>query len=321
MNASAIDPGRVLGYKFEESSFDYSIRDVILYALGIGAAALDQTNPAELAFVYEGESGRNLQVLPTFGVLFPSSLVSELLKVPGLQFDPKLLLHGEQYLEVLRPLSSEGQIKNTSSVTGLHDKGKAAMIEVETRSCDAQTGQLVCINRSTCVLRGAGGFSSHTTSPSTSGRDSSTSAKPARSSAASKSGRKPDLSRTPDFVHEERTAPDQALVYRLSGDHNPLHADPAFAKAAGFPRPILHGLCSLGFAVRAVLKKCCGDDVSLFKSVQARFLLHVFPGETLVTEIWQTPGSTSLTFRTSVKERQKPVLSGTIRLNLAHSRI
>ncbi|MCO5583412.1 hypothetical protein L7F22_037323 [Adiantum nelumboides] len=161
--------------------------------------------------------------------------------------------------------------------------------------------------RSTVFLRGAGGFSK------------------SNSKLFSYDERSPSLrplvklpvlpSKTAAVtIHEERTQPNQALLYRLSGDYNPLHSDPEVAKIAGFPRPILHGLCTLGFAVRAVVKHFCSGDPDLVQSIQGRFMLHVFPGETLVTRMWREDNIERINFICNVKERSRPVLSGVVSL-------
>jgi peroxisomal enoyl-CoA hydratase 2 len=169
--------------------------------------------------------------------------------------------------------------------------------------------------RITVFLRGAGGFSTSSPPFSYSERKSQLNLTPLS---------KPSVlaqELPPDIVVEEQTHPSQALLYRLSGDYNPLHSDPSYAKAAGFPRPILHGLCTFGYATRAIIQFCCGGEPTLIQSVQGRFLLHVFPGETLVTEIWQNKKESVATFKLKVKERGKVVLSGTVRLHPSGSRL
>ncbi|CAI5944145.1 unnamed protein product [Closterium sp. NIES-64] len=274
---------------------------------------------------------------------------------PSPSFDPALLLHGEQYLCLFRPLptsakaggessahiSAEGQgqaaivdvespdpstapcVVNRARISALKDKGRAAIVDVETVSFDRESGARLAVNRaaiveaeavsfdresgarlavnrSSIVLRGAGGFSSKLAStPATTPRPSAPTTStnpsqpqqqpqqppPARGSASV--ARQPSVRPAPHASAEERIPPNQALLYRLCGDLNPLHSDPEFAATAGYPRPILHGLCTLGFATRAILRTCCRGDPSLFHSVQVRFTGHVFPGETLITRTWQ----------------------------------
>ncbi|KAK7828377.1 enoyl-coa hydratase 2 [Quercus suber] len=168
------------------------------------------------------------------------------------------------------------ELHNKVSLAGLHDKGKAAIIEFETKSYEKESGELLCMNRTTVFLRGAGGFSKS--------------------------------SQPYSYSNYQTDKASAALLYRLSGDYNPLHSDPMVAKIAGFSRPILHGLCALGFAVRAIIKCICKGDPNLIKSITGRFLLHVYPGETLVTEMWLD--DLRVVYQAKVKERNQTVLSG-----------
>ncbi|KAF3771951.1 Enoyl-CoA hydratase 2, partial [Nymphaea thermarum] len=178
---------------------------------------------------------------------------------------------------------------------------KAAVIEIETTSYDKESGEALCKNRSTLYLRGAGGFSK-------------SSSMYTYSRSAAKLNFSTRFPETPPFaIHEESTQSSQALLYRLSGDYNPLHSDPVVANIAGFSRPILHGLCTLGFAIRAVIKCCCHGEPNMVKSLMGRFLLHVYPGETLITEMWLE--QERVVYRTMVKERSQAVLSGFVVLN------
>ncbi|XP_071922772.1 enoyl-CoA hydratase 2, peroxisomal isoform X3 [Coffea arabica] len=197
------------------------------------------------------------------------------------------------------------QIQNVASISGLHDKGKATVLEIEILSYERESGELICMNRMAVFLRGLGGFSN-------SAQPYSYSKHPVNQTSSTR------LPKSPPFaVFEECTQPSQALLYRLSGDYNPLHSDPRIAEIAGFSRPILHGLCTLGFAVRAVIKCICGGDQNRIKSISARFLLHVYPGETLITEMW-LDGQRVL-YQVKVKERSRAVLSGFVDLNLLNS--
>ncbi|XP_026397121.1 enoyl-CoA hydratase 2, peroxisomal-like isoform X2 [Papaver somniferum] len=188
------------------------------------------------------------------------------------------------------------KIQNKSVVAGLHDKGKAAVIEVDTTSYDRESGKALCLNRLTVYLRGAGGFSK-SSPPYSCSKYPSDQIKPVKF---------PNCQ--PFTVSEECTQKSQALLYRLSGDYNPLHSDPMVAEVAGFSRPILHGLCTLGFAVRAIIKCVCNGEPTRVKSILGRFLLHVYPGETLITEMWVE--DSRVLYKTKVKERNKTVLSG-----------
>jgi peroxisomal enoyl-CoA hydratase 2 len=298
LTAPHIEPKLVLSHKFPEATFSYDERDVAMYALGVGACGGDAVDEKELKFVYDINGQQFIKVLPTFAALFPfkTSTGTGLDDVPGLEFDPRLLLHGQQYMEIYRPFPSNSCVENKVVIAGLHDKGKATIIELETTSYIKESGEVLCMNRSTIYLRGAGGFSnssppySYTNYP----------ANQVSRVSIPKSG--------PAVVHEDPTQQSQALLYRLSGDYNPLHSDPMIAQVAGFSRPILHGLCTLGYAVRAIIKSICNGDETAVKNIFGRFLLHVYPGETLVTEMW--PEGTKVIFQTKVKERSRSVLSG-----------
>ncbi|KAK4767742.1 hypothetical protein SAY87_002883 [Trapa incisa] len=295
------DPGQVLSHKFPEATYTYTARDVALYALGIGACAGDAVDADELKYVHHENGLEFIQVLPTFAALFSLRSVPKGLNIPGLRFDHKLLLHGQQYIELYKPLPSSATLRSKVGIVGLHDKGKAAILDTEIRSFDEASGEPICMNRVTSFLRGAGGFSKS-------------------SQPYSYSGYPPSLVstvRTPEdqlfSVFEDCTLPSQALRYRLSGDYNPLHSDPMVAKVAGFSRPILHGLCTLGFAVRAIIKSLCRGDTSMIKNIFGRFLLHVYPGETLITEMWNQ--GTRIIYQTKVKERNQAALSGYVDLH------
>ncbi|PKQ28336.1 MAG: 3-alpha,7-alpha,12-alpha-trihydroxy-5-beta-cholest-24-enoyl-CoA hydratase [Candidatus Anoxymicrobium japonicum] len=255
-----IDVEKASGAELPALTFDYDHKTVILYALGVGAGAGD----GDLKFCYENPPG--LSVLPTFGVVPPFPALMSVFGVEGLEINPMMILHGEQYLEIRKqPASAGGKLTTRSRVARIYDKVKMALIELEAETVD-ETGDVVYFNRFGVLVRGEGGFGGER--------------------APGIGNIPPD--RAPDKVLEMKTSPDQALLYRLSGDPNPLHADPNFAAMAGFDRPILHGLCTVGFACRAVLKAYCDNEPERFKSVQVRFSKPVFPGETIVTEMWDT---------------------------------
>ncbi|XWS20882.1 hypothetical protein CRYUN_Cryun30bG0007100 [Craigia yunnanensis] len=300
-DSSACNPQLLLSHKFPETTYTYTETDVAVYALGVGACGRNAVDTDELKYVYHENGQQFIKVLPTFSALFTLKSMPQDMDLPGLTFDPRLLLHGQQYIEVYKPLPSNATIQNKVSLAGLHDKGKATVLEIETRSYEKESGELLSMNRMSAFLRGAGGFSdpSHPFTYSN---------YPANQASAM---RIPESQ--PFAVFEDCSQPSQALLYRLSGDYNPLHSDPMVAKVAGFSRPILHGLCTLGFAVRAIIKCICRGDPDMIKNISGRFLLHVYPGETLVTEMWLE--SMRVMYQVKVKERNRAVLSGYVHLH------
>src|SRR5690242_3593214 len=283
-----IDVDAALGHTYPEATWSYDERDVSLYALGVGAAR-NPLDDKDLALVYE-MSGKGMKVLPSFGVLPAINMVFAQAKqgitAPGLNFGLDRILHGEQYTELKRPLPTHGKLTTKATVKQIYDKGKGAVVVTEFKSYD-EHGDEIIRNELTTFVRGAGGW----------GGDRGPSAE---------INVPPE--RAPDKVVEDKTSDNQALLYRLSGDWNPLHADPGFAKAFGFERPILHGLCSFGFATRAVSSAFAPDgDPRFIKSVKARFASTVLPGETLVTEMWKE--GNRVLFRTKIKERGEVCIS------------
>ena len=280
-----VQPDKVVGFQFQPMAFSYTEKDVAFYALSIGAAA-NPLDDSELSFVYENHA--NFQAIPTFGIIFPFPVLEQLMSVEGITFNPMMLLHGEQYLEIKKPIPTSGTLVSTAKISGLYDKGKGVTVVIDATSKDKQTGEDVVFNQFTVFIRGVGGYNGDR-------------------------GPTPlDLSppkRKPDVVVTEKTTDNQALFYRLaSGDLNPLHADPAMAAMGRFPKPILHGMCTYGFAGRAILKHYCNNDSSLFKSIQARLSMHVFPGETIQTELWKVADD-KIIFQCKVLEREGVVIS------------
>jgi 3-hydroxyacyl-CoA dehydrogenase/3a,7a,12a-trihydroxy-5b-cholest-24-enoyl-CoA hydratase len=273
-----------VGHEFQSAALTYQERDVALYALAVGAAA-NPLDTSELQYVYElNQDG--FRALPTFAVTYPLQALEQIGSIPGLKLNLMEVLHGEHHLELKRPLPTSGTINNQAHISAIYDKGSGALLIIEINSYDAQ-GQHLALNRAGLFVRGRGSFGGDRGPAAPSGP-------PARPA---------------DAVVIQATTPDQALLYRLaSGDRNPLHADGRFAALLGFERPILHGLCTYGFAGRAVLETFAENDPARLKSISARFSQHVFPGETLSTELWHT-GDDQVQFQTSVLEREALVLT------------
>jgi acyl dehydratase len=277
-----IDPAVALGARLPALTSSWDADTVILYHLGIGAGLGRPTDPAELAYTYE----RNLKVLPSFAVIPPfAALVSAVMgQLPGVDINPALVLHGEQDLELHRPLPTDATVEHRPRVASLYDKGKAALVTLEVPS-GAPGGEPWFTNRFTIFARGEGGFGGEQAPPPGNERPS----------------------RDADAVVESPTMSHQALIYRLSGDKNPLHADPQFAQLAGFDTPILHGLCTYGIVCKAVVDTLLDGDVSAVSRYKVRFAGIVFPGETVVTSMWREDDRIVLSATT--KERGQPVLA------------
>ena len=269
-----IDYAKLKSWRLPDIEHRYDVRDTILYALGLGYGS-DPLDEDELRFVYE----ENIRVLPTMAVVlgYPGFW----LKNEDTGVDWKKVLHGEQGLIIHKPLTAAGTVVGRTRVTNIIDKGagKGALLFSERDVIDRASGDLLCILTSTSVLRdgGFGGPTGPAPEPH------------------------PLPQRSPDSVVDLPTLPQAALIYRLSGDYNPLHADPAFANAAGFARPILHGLGTFGVSGHALLKTMCGYDPARLVSFTCRFSAPVFPGETIRTEMWRDGDIVS--FRARVVER------------------
>lgn len=266
----------------------HSEHDVALYALGVGAAA-DPLDKTELPLVYE-LSNDGFRVLPTYAVMPAMNAMLAMAKegrppLPGLNYGFDRVLHGEQYTEVKYPFPTKGRLKHSFRFKHAYDKAPHAVVALGVTTTD-ESGEEIAYNEITTFVRGAGGWGGER------GPSGESNVAPPRE---------------PDAVVEEKTDLNQALLYRLSGDWNPLHADPAFAKAFGFDRPILHGLCTYGHVARHVIKSFCGGDPRKFKSIKVRFADSVFPGETLVTRMWKESDH-RIVFETRIKERDKLVI-------------
>lgn len=269
------------------TKFHYSPRDLILYALGVGSTV---TNPSDLRFLYEGHA--DFSALPTFLVLHGVSAIMESSVAHGAFGDRDVnlskILHGEQYLELLAPISTEGTLEVHCKVVDVLDKGSGTLVLVEVDTF-SDRGEKVAHALVTIFAVGVKGITDKRTSP--------------LNIPAVEPPNRP-----PDSTVEQRTSPDQAALYRLSGDHNPLHIDPDAAAFGGFDRPILHGLCFLGFSARHVLQQYADNDPTKFKAIKVRFTKPVIPGQTLQTDMWQQ--GNRIHFQTKVKETGIVVISG-----------
>jgi len=275
----ALNPARLMAHDIPEVRQRITARDCVLYALSIGLSQ-DPLDDRQLDYV---DADRALKVVPSMAVVLghPGFWLGD----PKFGVDAVRLVHGEQAITLHGPLPVDGEITAKTHVTGLVDKGagKGALLFTEKHVRDAATGALIASTRATVFLRGDGGFggASSTTPPAN-----------------------PMPASPPDITVTLATRPEQALLYRLNGDDNPLHSDPAVALAAGFPRPILHGLCTAGVVTHALLQALCDYDAARLKGWQLRFSAPVYPGETILTDIWRD-GS----FRARVAERDVVVIN------------
>lgn len=281
----AIDVKAVLGREFEETKYDWNHKDQILYALGLGVGVgVPATDPKVLRYTYEN----GLKVIPTFGVCPTFSCLMDVLNVPGFDINPMMILHGEQYLEILcDEIPTAAKTVNSARVTGIYDKGKGALVTIEALTKD-EGGTPLFRNIFSIFVRGEGGFGGESGPPA---------------------GNEPP-NRDPDASVSYPTMTHQAIIYRLSGDYNPLHIDPEFSALGGFDRPILHGLCTFGNVGRAVVEAMCDNDPTRFRSIKARFAAPVFPGETIVTDMWKE-SDTDIIVTARVAERDVTVVKNT----------
>jgi acyl dehydratase len=275
----AINYDQLMQIKSDGFEAHYTDRDVMLYALGVGFGR-DPLHAKELKYVYEND----LQTVPTFATVIGWNQPT----LSGSGINYLMAVHAEQRLTLHKPLPPEADVVCDARVSGAFDKGlaKGALILVDKTMREKNTGELLCTLSATVYARGDGGFGGP--------RDGAPS---------------PHMipEREPDLTVECDTRVDQALLYALSGDRNPLHRDPNVAKLAGYDRPILHGLCTYGTACRAIISGVCDYDAKKIASFDARFSAPVFPGETIVTQIWKDGSLVS--FRSKVKERDLVVLN------------
>ncbi|MBO9648156.1 MAG: MaoC family dehydratase N-terminal domain-containing protein [Variovorax sp.] len=281
------NPHALLSRRFAPIEHIYTLRDSQLYALGIGLGA-EPLDEKQLSYLYEGVEGQSLRAVPTMAnvLAYPGFWARE----PDTGIDWRKLVHAEQEIVLHKPLPASGCVVGHNRITALWDKGpgKGALMQQQREVRGGTSGALLATVTQLTLLRGNGGF----------GAGGSEGAPPAPHAL-------PD--RAPDRVHDARSLPQAALIYRLSGDLNPLHADPTVARAAGFERPILHGMATMGFAAHAVLAAVLDYDAARFAGMRVRFTAPALPGDTLRTEMWLDGNVVSL--RTTALERGAVVLN------------
>ncbi len=249
-----IDPSAI-GQEGGPVNRKWTSKDALLYAVGVGAGT------EELPFTTENTQETPQRVLPTFAVIIGGG-GAPFDKIGS--FNPAMLVHGEEGIELLGEIPPEGEIESVGRVSAIWDKGKGAVVEMTSESTLVATGEPLLRTRMSAFIRGEGDFGGE------------------RGPSASLE----IPSRKPDHEVHYSTSGDQALLYRLSGDRNPLHSDPSFAQMGGFEKPILHGLCTYGFTGRALLHSLCDGDPARFKSMDGRFSKPVYPGDTLGVSMW-----------------------------------
>jgi len=278
-----IDAATAVSAEPRTTALAWGHKDIQLYHLGIGAG-IPATDPDELRYTLENQ----LHVLPSFATVAGGRMaLAGGLNGPGIDVDLAAVLHGGQTVELHRPIPVAGDATQTSRVAAVYDKGKAAVIVLRTEAADADGPLWTCDSR--IFVRGEGGFGGE----------------------RGPSERLETPAREPDRTVERAIREDQALLYRLSGDWNPLHADPGFAKVAGFEKPILHGLCSYGMVLKAVVDTELGGDVARARSYTTRFAGVVYPGETLRVRMWRDEGRVQVT-ASAVERDDAPVLGDTV---------
>lgn len=274
---------QAIGKELATITYTFDERDTALYAIGVGAPH-DWLDKDELKFVYERHP--DFCALPTMPVIYSSESIHDIVQgnIAGIQFNPMMLVHGEQSLTIHDTLPIAGTIHCVPRIRSIYDKGSGMLITTEV-DCQDSGGETIAVTSSSMFIRGLGGYGGER--------------------GSSEKITLPE--REPDAVHQETTLNRQAIIYRLSGDINPLHIDPDMAAVGNFDTPILHGLATYGFAARAVLKHFAGNDPSQVTGMTARFSREVYPGETLVTQMWQT--GEGILFQTLAQERGEVVLS------------
>ncbi|KAF8929956.1 HotDog domain-containing protein [Dissophora ornata] len=291
-----VDVSKAVGFKQRPQRVIYTSRDLMLYALSIGV------KQDELQYLYENVP--NFAAFPTYPLVLPlkkdthgvSVYGGDDEAVPGIPpFDPNRLVHGDQSLEVHRPLPLGGEFELHTTVTGVYDKGKGMVIERTTKMVDPKDpSRPYSSMKGSAFVRGAGGWGGP--------------------KGPKQDAYEPPKDKQPDAVHEDKTNDDLAILYRLSGDYNPLHIDPKIAPKVGFKKPILHGLCTYGHAAHAVVKAFGHSDSNALKSITGRFTAPVYPGDTLITKMWKVPADNNdhekIIFQVLAKERDQIVING-----------
>ncbi|MBY6410841.1 MaoC family dehydratase N-terminal domain-containing protein [Rhodococcus sp. BP-252] len=276
----ALDLG-VVGVPSNPVQRTWSSKDALLYAVGVGAG--QDSSLDELSFVTENSADVAQQVLPTFAVLATQARSGRSLGT----FDPAMLVHAEQAFETTGLLPVDGDVQVRSTVTSMQDRGSGALVVTEATAVDSATGELVASSRSSVFIRGE-----------------------SVGSTGDRTGDAPMPNTAPDSKLTYATRPEQALLYRLSGDRNPLHSDPSFAARAGFRSPILHGLCTYGVTGRVLLHELCGSDPTRLQSMSGRFTKPVFPGQELTVSIWDT--TDGIRFRVTTSDDTVVLDRGTV---------
>lgn len=276
-----INPDAV-GSKGEPGRRRWTSKDALLYAVSVGAGSLDPVTQ-ELEFTTENTKGVQQRTLPTMAVVLGAG-GGAMANIGS--FNPAMLVHGEQAVTLHREIPVEGELEAQGEIVGIYDKGKGAVIVTESHSTLVETGEPLFSTRSSVFIAGEGGFGGDR------GPSGPTNVPPERE---------------PDHEITYATRPDQALTYRLNGDRNPLHSDKSFSDIGGFPKPILHGLCTYGFTGRALLHGLCDGDPARFRHIEGRFASPVLPGDALTVRMWRTADGEAV-FTTSVGD--KVVISG-----------
>lgn len=275
-----LDPSVLIGKSLPPLEAKWAPDDVILYHLALGAGN-PPDSASELAYTYESD----LKVLPSFAVVSALESLTGLFSIPEMEINPVMILHGEQTLSAPKALPVQAQVTHQPKINAIYDKGKGALIELETETRDATNDGLLAVSRWGILVRGAGGF----------GGDS-----------GPKAGA-PEPEGPSDLEFTITTLPQQALLYRLTGDKNPLHADPQIATAVGFQRPILHGLCTYGMVLRGLVDHTLDGQVDAISWYSGRFAGVLYPGETIKVRAWT--GETGVAFSATCVERNESVLT------------